>query len=56
VNISPFWIAVLRLLLCFSFAGAPTFGYWHHGYGWYPSGGGGIVLLIILVLLFTGRL
>lgn len=45
-------IALIVILLLFGGISAPEFGYWHHGYGWGPSGGAGVLLIIVLLFLF----
>ena len=52
---SGLWLIVI-LLFVFSFIGAPGIGYWHHGYGYWPSGLGGLIVLVLVILLLTGRL
>jgi uncharacterized membrane protein len=49
------WVVIIVLILV-SLLGVPGVGYWHHGYGWAPSGVGGLIVLILVILLLTGRL
>lgn len=48
---NPVVLTILIVLLVFVIIGAPTFGVWNHGAGWYPSGGAGLLLLIVLIVL-----
>jgi membrane protein YdbS with pleckstrin-like domain len=48
------WLLVI-VLIVFAVIGAPG-GYWHHGYGYWPSGLGGLIVLVLVILLLTGRL
>ena len=48
-------ILLIVLLLLFGFGGfAPDYGYWHHSYGWGPTGGAGFIVVILLILLVLG--
>lgn len=49
------WVLVV-ILVVVAVLGAPNFGVWNHGYGYFPSGGIGLVVLILVVLLLMGRL
>lgn len=49
------WI-LLFVLLVIALVGAPGWGPWQHGYGWYPSGGLSLVFVILLILLLLGRI
>ena len=49
------WLLVI-ILVVLAFAGAPNVGFYHHGFGWGPSGILGVVLIIVVVLLVLGRL
>ena len=48
------WLLVI-ILVVIAFAGAPNVGFYHHSYGWGPSGIIGVVLVIVVVLLLLGR-
>jgi hypothetical protein len=48
------WVIVF-LLLFGAVGSAPNFGYWHHDYGYYPSGGMGLLLVIVVLILLFGR-
>lgn len=48
-------ILIIVLLLLFGFGGfAPDYGYWHHGYGWAPTGGVGFLVLLLIILAVCG--
>lgn len=49
-------LILIVLLILLIAGGFPTYGFYPHNYGYYPSGIGGVLLLIVIILLLTGRL